>query len=1395
MRNAASLRRRQSRSHRFALLLPLLLSLVGGAALAADSPDLPPLLQPWQGWVMHDHREPECTRLALDMKQRVCLWPGRLTISVGARGGSFAQQVLVEAPGWHYLPGDDSVWPQNLQLDGRRASALPRDGRPALWLESGEHELRGSFDWREMPQSLAIPKQSVLVDLTVGGEAVARPNVERDRLWLRAPAEASAAAASDSVKVEVFRRIDDALPVTVTTLLRLSVSGKARELRLGRLALDGMEPLAFEAPLPARIEDDGALRVQARAGIWELTLRTRLLRDQREFRFERGSEQWPAQEIWCFAADPTLRRVRVDGAPGVDPSQLDLPPLCAGASVYLLDADTTLTLEQVARGDSAPAPDEFSLDRTVWLDFDDGGATLKDRIGGEVQRGRRLQAQPSLQLGRVSVGGEPQLVTRVGADGLAGVALGSGPVRLEALSRVDEIGALGASGWQADFNRVDLRLQLPPGWMLWHAGGPDRVSESWVSQWTLWAIFLSLLVVAALFRLLGWRWAAVGAGAVALVYHDDLTLVLLLLPLLALLGLLRVVGRPVLRVWLRRIGYGVGALLVLVILAFAVEQIRIAIYPQLAAPSPIQVDDYAEVTALPAPAPAAVDSVMEMKRYSVQATAASKPRPQPRYQPTDNVQTGPGEPGWSWRAVTMSWSGPVKAEQPLSLYLSGPWLTRLIHFLKVLLIAALAAALLRALAGGRGADDDTRSGGTAIAPLLLLPLLFGLGALAPSPAHAQTAAEPAVQTVPPPALLRELEERLLRERDARREREPACAPDCTAIESAQVTVRDNVLRVDLRVAVGASLAVPLPNVGNWRPRTLLVDDFPQRGVAVGADGALLLSLPRGSRALVMEGPLFADDVTLQFPQKPYRIAVNAAGWEVSGVNGDRLAANSLQLQRQQRSETRETLLPAPIRPFVQVRRDIDLDLDWRVTTTVTRVAPASGAINLTLPLLPGESVVGGGVEAEGGQVRVSLGSQDRSLSWQSTLIPRELLTLAAPQTTQWVESWRLRTSWRWLVDNERLVDNEAPVDDEGAGDSEGLVPVRSDESGWQLWRPWPGERLALRFSRPQAAAGVTTTVEQVQLQLRPGARSSALRAELRINSSLGGDYPLQLAGPAQLKRVTLGANEQTHAGGDDRVVLPLMPGVNQVAIEWELPRGISTALRTPQLQLAGSASNIDLQVELPGDRWPLWVAGPRLGPAMLYWGVLVVMIGAALLLGALSRRLELTIPLRSWHWLLLFIGISTVDTFAALPVLLWFFALEARHRFPPPRDGRYYLVQVGIGLLSLIALLTLAGVIPQSLLSQPDMQVSGNGSNNYLYRWYQDRVGSELPQALVISLPLWCYRIAMLLWSLWLAFALLRWLRWGWSCFAEGGVWPKEIAADRKPAPQPARDDESSGGA
>jgi hypothetical protein len=40
---------------------------------------------------------------------------------------------------------------------------------------------------------------------------------------------------------------------------------------------------------------------------------------------------------------------------------------------------------------------------------------------------------------------------------------------------------------------------------------------------------------------------------------------------------------------------------------------------------------------------------------------------------------------------------------------------------------------------------------------------------------------------------------------------------------------------------------------------------------------------------------------------------------------------------------------------------------------------------------------------------------------------------------------------------------------------------------------------------------------------------------------------------------------------------------------------------------------------------------------------------------------------------------------------------------------------------------------------------------------------------------MWGYRLLMLAWSLWLALALLGWLKWGWCSLGKEGLWRKVV--------------------
>jgi len=122
---------------------------------------------------------------------------------------------------------------------------------------------------------------------------------------------------------------------------------------------------------------------------------------------------------------------------------------------------------------------------------------------------------------------------------------------------------------------------------------------------------------------------------------------------------------------------------------------------------------------------------------------------------------------------------------------------------------------------------------------------------------------------------------------------------------------------------------------------------------------------------------------------------------------------------------------------------------------------------------------------------------------------------------------------------------------------------------------------------------------------------------------------------------------------------------------------------------------------------------------------------------------------------------------------VWLILLGWRARFVlPERYGvGFNLTQVALAAVTLVAIAVLISAVPKGLLGLPDMHVAGYDSTAWQLNWFADQTDNALPQAGVFSVSLWVYKIAMLLWALWLANALIGWLRWGFEAWSHGGYW------------------------
>ncbi|MFH1725533.1 MAG: hypothetical protein ABII00_13060 [Elusimicrobiota bacterium] len=1376
-----------------ALILAASLAATGAQAKRLAKEDVPEPLKPWIGWVLAGHEVEQCPFLQGSPGRRMCAWPAGLKLELHGKGGRFTQRWKVYEESWIALPGEAKRWPQDVRVGDAPASVILREDRPQLRLKDGKHTVTGSFRWDSLPELLQIPPETGLLALTVRGKPVRFPvRDESGRLWLqKAQADSKEKA---RLEVDVHRRVTDDIPLRLDTHIRLKVSGKSREVVLGKALPEGFAPLSLTGPLPARVEPDGRLRVQVRAGDWILELAARHEGPADELTPPEPRGPWDAEEVWVFEAQPGLRLVSVEGPPQLDPQQTELPGQWRGFPAYLMRPGDAMKLVERRRGDADPAPDRLSLDRTFWLDFAGRGFTVRDRVSGDLNRSWRLEMAPRTELGRAAVGGRDQFITALEPDGPAGIEVRQGRLELDADSRIERpLRKVPAVSWNADFDNVNGRLNLPPGWRLIHAFGVDKASPTWVTLWTLLDIFLVLIIGLSVGKLWGRRWGALALVTAALTWHEPGAPRWVWLFLLAGEALVRALPEGRFLKAMKAYRGIVWAALLVIAVPFLVLQVKQALYPQLerrqegvrplASASKSEAEAFDErfrgkgravmrkamvggmlaeqamdFDAAPEAPFEAEGKEFAMRPSSLMAAGGAAPAPRPLFalDPNSQVSTGPGLPTWDWRAVSLSWRGPVKSGQQLRFLLICPGMNFALTLLRVALVVVF-ALLVFGLPIDRWGRDLRSRGGWAKAAAWLFPALLIIFAQAGA-----ARAEPAgSQGFPTPEMLNELRGRLLEN--------PECAPRCAESPRLRLEVSGNTLRVRVEVNVAAETAVPLPGgVKQWVPTRVLLGESSAPGLRRTQDGMLWIPLPKGSHQVLLEGPLpDRDTVQVPLPLKPRRVVAKVSGWILDGIREDGVPEGNLQLSRVRGAKGRpgSGLEPGALPPFVRVERTLVLGLSWRADTRVIRLTPVGTPIVVPVPLIAGESVTTADVRVAKGEVLVNMGPHDATVRWTSTLKESDSITLEAPDKVPWVEKWRLDVGPLWHAE------------------PEGIPTVHSagrPQAKIREWRPWPGEAVTVALTRPEGVGGRTLTIDHAALTMNPGLRASDATLALKLRSSRGGQHTLTLPEGAELQLVQIDNRAQPVRQEDRKVTLPIQPGSHSAQLDWRQDGGISLFYRTPEVDLGAESVNADLTVKMPAERWTLLLGGPRLGPAVLFWSLLAVFLLVSVGLG----RLRLT-PLRWIHWFLLSLGLTQVPLTISGTVAVWLVALGWRKEHAPKRPWAFDGLQASLGLLTLLAFACLFMSIKRGLLGLPDMQIGGNGSSSQLLLWYQDRSGEVLPRAWALSVPLMLYRAAMLAWALWLASSMLKWIKWGWACFTAGGMW-RPVRANPKAKEKPA---------
>ncbi len=543
------------------------------------------------------------------------------------------------------------------------------------------------------------------------------------------------------------------------------------------------------------------------------------------------------------------------------------------------------------------------------------------------------------------------------------------------------------------------------------------------------------------------------------------------------------------------------------------------------------------------------------------------------------------------------------------------------------------------------------------------------------------------------------------------------------------------------------------------PRSLVV---PRGAAGRDADQGAWAVVEPGIQTIRMEGSIRGNELLVGFPEGsvPFRRKIDAPGWSREGDD-----PGSVRLTRgagAAKVDSREgDSSEAELAPLVAITRVLDLSREWTMTTRIERASGFQGAVALDVPLVAGETVLGA-IAADSGRAKVVLNPGQRELSWNSRLAIGPRVFLRAESTSVWTETWVVESAARWHV---------VPA---------GLPRVQAERP---TWKPLAGETLSVAVEAPKPIGGAMFTIESARMQVDAGQGTSSVELTAKVLAGIGGEVFAKLPEGARVSSASVrGVRVNPVRASDGRYRIAVAPGTSVLEIAW-LQDGIGRFVRrAPEVELSAAGTNVVVGLAEPSSGWILATGGPGVGPAVLWWGVIVSM---ALIAGILSRIPGQ--PLGFGSWFLLFLGTSTVGKLTAFPFVVWVVVLLLRSRARPERWSPrvFALAQTGAILLTLLAWGSLLATIPRGLLGRPDMLVDTPLDG---YAWFVDRIYGAFPRPWQFVLPLWLWRLLLLLWCLWLVRASLSWGKWGWEALTEGGIWPSKARATAS-APAAERDE------
>ena len=1361
--------------------------------------NIPDELRPWINWVSKDLVKNPCPSTHNDFSNKLCDFMTHLRINVENNKIFFTEKLYIYEDTFVKLLGGKNLFPYDVKDDDKNIQVIYKNNAPYVFLKKGSHEISGTIRIENGEDEILLPENVATLKFLKNDKEEKNVSIIKNKLQLglaknivKENKEQIKNITDDNIDIQVRRILNDDLPFTVTTLLKLNISGKEREINLGKVVFPDTRVININSSLQVKLDDSKNFIFKASSGTYEVQIESIYDAIPDKIPFFKSTNDFPDEEIWGYILNDTLRTTQINGAVNISPINFGYPIKNSSMRVYEIKNNQNFEIVEKERAPIIDATNSLTLQRTLWLNFKGDGYFALDNLNGQIKKNDIMEISDDFNLAKANINGSDVPIISQNNSSKIGLNLHEGHVNLQSEGRYKNIKEFSLSPFSFVKGNVSLSLQLPAGWKVFNISNIKNDSYSWISKWNLLKLFYLCLTFFIVLKVYSLKSGIVALFAIIFT-HD--TPISLYMPLI-LICFFHFISKLLVDIENKKFYFNLSnrlqtiilILLIIFSVPFVVSDIRSAIYPQLkfnifSSPDNIYKNNSYRYQRKAAGAmmaymaassdedrevaleDGAVDRSVATNGLMGDSSIPARPLGKKVINTHLNVPTGYGKPMWAGTTVIRLNEDNIPQGKKIKICYLTPFMNTIISFIRAFLLVWLIILLVNESFYNKIKDYIV----SKFPKLVSCFILIFVSSLFLNICKAN--AEPSKEVLDD--LKNYVNENI--------NKVPSCMPDCASFTEGKLTINNEKSSFELKVNALTDLAFPVIKSNNdYIINEILIDNENVSKAVRTPNGNIFIFLNKGTHDVKIiftlqnvSMPNFVFDMPIA------KLKLNLQGYEYFGnkdfvtsiklrkieaqegdINNDKLNNSNISANDQKSNIKTKLVLSS----YYFITREVFLtDNVFKLVTSVQRFGNTDEASNIWITLNKDESILTQNITVKDNKMFIDFAKGESFKKVESILYSKNIITLQSQNLEFVYEKWKIYQSEHWFLN------------------FNGIPEIL--RNGERYWLPRHDEKLEVLVSPIKNADAPLETITKSTLDYTLGKDFLSASLTFNIRSSHGGKHEFKLPKEFELESCFINNNKVPCVSNVDEtrnISLELMPSEQEVLLKLKAPSNWKFRYKLPKIDVSLASVNSITKVTMQNNearRLLLWTRGPKMGPCVLFWITLPIIF-----LLSVFFKYGLKSEIKFIEWFILLLGFSLLQTYVeSFLILLWIvvgiFVMRKTESIinnpemcnpqnvnetstPKKVKSPHYKIYLVFGVIAVIAFCSLIKV---ALLGQtPNMWVAGNGSymNNYqsILVWYEDIVSNILPVPEIISVNIIYYKIFIVFWALWSSVFIIKYI-------------------------------------